>query len=111
MTRTEMGAGATATDADRRLPAGWYVHESGALGSPAVVFLHGAGVSGRMWREQMRHLSGFYCLAPDFPGFGRSNRLPSELEPEETPSPSAVAQMRHASSEMRVTRPKHRPAH
>jgi pimeloyl-ACP methyl ester carboxylesterase len=55
---------------------GCYVHESGAPGSPAVVFLHAAGVSGRMWREQMRHLSGFHCLAPDFPGFGRSNQLP-----------------------------------
>lgn len=53
-----------------------YVHESGAPGSPAIVFLHGAGASGRMWREHMAALTGFHCLAPDLPGFGRSNHLP-----------------------------------
>ena len=50
-----------------------YVHESGTPGSPAVVFLHGAGASGLMWREHMAKLAGFQCLAPDLPGFGRSN--------------------------------------
>jgi pimeloyl-ACP methyl ester carboxylesterase len=52
-----------------------HVHESGPPGSPAVVFLHGAGASGRMWREHSARLSGFHCLAPDLPGFGRSNHL------------------------------------
>ena len=29
-----------------------------------------------MWRDHMDRLAGeFYCLAPDLPGFGRSNRL------------------------------------
>lgn len=59
----------------RTAAAGMYVHESGTPGSPAVVFLHGAGGSGRMWREHMATLAGFHCLAPDLPGFGRSNRL------------------------------------
>ena len=46
--------------------------------APAVVFLHGAGASGRMWREHVTRLHGaFHCLAPDLPGFGRSNHLPS----------------------------------
>ena len=54
-----------------------YVHETGAPGAPAVVFLHGAGASGLMWREHMSRLQDrFHCLAPDLPGFGRSNRLP-----------------------------------
>ena len=53
-----------------------YVHEYGIPGSPAVLFLHGAGASGGMWREHMAKLAGFHCLAPDLPGFGRSNRLP-----------------------------------
>lgn len=52
-----------------------YVHESGDPAAPAVVFLHGAGVSGRMWRDHMARLPQFHCLAPDLPGFGRSNRL------------------------------------
>jgi pimeloyl-ACP methyl ester carboxylesterase len=51
------------------------VEESGAPGAPAIVFLHGMGQSGRIWREHMASLTGFHCLAPDLPGFGRSNRL------------------------------------
>jgi pimeloyl-ACP methyl ester carboxylesterase len=71
-------------DARGRLPEGtivdgMYVHESGARGSPAVVFLHGAGASGLMWREHMTRLANrFHCLAPDLPGFGRSNRAAPE---------------------------------
>ncbi len=52
------------------------VRESGDRGAPAVVFLHGAGASARMWREHMARLTAFHCLAPDLPGFGRSNELP-----------------------------------
>jgi pimeloyl-ACP methyl ester carboxylesterase len=53
-----------------------FVHESGTPGSPAVVFLHGAGVSGLMWRDHMARLTGLHCLAPDLPGHGESNRQP-----------------------------------
>jgi len=56
-------------------PGGMYVHESGTPGSPAIVFIHGAGQSGREWRGHMERLAGFHCLAPDLPGFGQSNRL------------------------------------
>jgi pimeloyl-ACP methyl ester carboxylesterase len=53
-----------------------YVHESGPPGSPAVVFIHGGGPGGRMWGRHLDRLAGrFYCLAPDLPGFGRSNHL------------------------------------
>jgi pimeloyl-ACP methyl ester carboxylesterase len=53
-----------------------YVHESGSPGSPAVVFIHGGGPSGRMWRLHLDRLAGrLHCLAPDLPGFGRSNHL------------------------------------
>ena len=55
-----------------------YVHESGAPGNPAIVFVHGGGPSGRMWRFHMDGLAErFHCLAPDLPGFGRSNQLAS----------------------------------
>ncbi|MBE3560709.1 MAG: alpha/beta fold hydrolase [Ktedonobacteraceae bacterium] len=40
--------------------------------SPAIVFLHGAGLSGRMWQPQMERLPGYYCLAPDLPEQGKS---------------------------------------
>lgn len=53
-----------------------YVHESGSPGSPAVVFIHGGGPDGRMWQVHLDRLAGrLHCLAPDLPGFGRSNQL------------------------------------
>ena len=53
-----------------------HVRESGTPGDPAVVFLHGAGASGLMWRHHVARLDDrFHCLAPDLPGFGQSNRL------------------------------------
>lgn len=52
-----------------------HVDESGTPGSEAVVFLHADGVSGRMWADHMARLSEYHCLAPDLPGFGRSNDL------------------------------------
>jgi pimeloyl-ACP methyl ester carboxylesterase len=36
------------------------------------VFLHGAGLSGRMWQPQFERLPDFYCLAPDLPEHGQS---------------------------------------
>jgi pimeloyl-ACP methyl ester carboxylesterase len=54
-----------------------YIHESGTSGAPAIVFVHGGGPSGAMWRDHLDRLGDeFHCLAPDLPGFGRSNRLP-----------------------------------
>jgi pimeloyl-ACP methyl ester carboxylesterase len=52
-----------------------YVEESGTPSDPAILFLHGLGQSGREWHEHMARLPGCHCLAPDLPGFGRSNRL------------------------------------
>ena len=52
-----------------------HVDESGTPGSEAVVFLHADGISGRMWADHMERLSEYHCLAPDLPGFGRSNHL------------------------------------
>ena len=50
-----------------------FVYESGTVGRPTIVFLHGNGASGAMWKAHMEQLSEFHCLAPDFPGFGQSN--------------------------------------
>lgn len=52
-----------------------HVEASGTPGSEAVVFLHADGVSGRMWTDHVETLPGYHCLAPDLPGFGRSNHL------------------------------------
>ena len=82
-----------------RGPGGMYVEESGTPGSPAIVFIHGGGQSGREWRQHMVRLSAFHCLAPDLPGHGRSNHLPSA-------SPSEIADLVAELIETRV--PAHR---
>ena len=77
MNGSKAESGAPGTDPGGLGPGGMYVHESGTPGSQAIVFIHGAGQSGRIWREHMARLTGFHCLAPDLPGFGQSNQLPS----------------------------------
>ena len=52
-----------------------FVHETGMPGTPAIVFLHGNGASGTMWNSHMGQLAEYHCVAPDFPGFGRSRHL------------------------------------
>jgi pimeloyl-ACP methyl ester carboxylesterase len=53
-----------------------YVEESGAVGAPTIVFLHGAGMSGWMWEAQVHDLREFHCLNIDLPGHGKSNHIP-----------------------------------
>lgn len=50
-----------------------FIHESGTPGKPTIVFLHGNGANGTMWKTHMAQLGDYHCLAPDFPGFGKSN--------------------------------------
>ena len=57
-----------------RGPGGMHVEESGTPGSPAIVFIHGAGQSSREWQEHMRRLSELHCLAPDLPGGSMASR-------------------------------------
>ncbi len=40
--------------------------------TPMIVFIHGAGISSWMWREQLAALAGFQGLAVDLPGHGNS---------------------------------------
>jgi pimeloyl-ACP methyl ester carboxylesterase len=49
-----------------------YLHETGPFSAPAVVFLHGGGVSGWMWQPQLERLPDYHCIVPDLPGHGRS---------------------------------------
>lgn len=61
-----------------RLLPDLHTYEAGRPTSPAVVFVHGGGPSGVMWRRHIERLAGsFHCLVPDLPGFGRSNHLES----------------------------------
>jgi len=50
-----------------------YTLESGNKKKPAIVFLHGGGLSSKSWIPVMKKLeTDFYCLAPDLPEQGKS---------------------------------------
>jgi pimeloyl-ACP methyl ester carboxylesterase len=51
-----------------------FVRESGAVGAPAIVFLHGGEYSGRSWQPVVDRLQEYHCLVPDLPQHGRSIR-------------------------------------
>ena len=45
-----------------------YFESFGPPNAPSIVFLHGGGVAGWMWRKQIEALkSAYHCLAPDLP--------------------------------------------
>jgi pimeloyl-ACP methyl ester carboxylesterase len=48
------------------------VYESGTRTQPAILFLHGSPLSGRMWQPQLEALKEFHCIAPDLPEHGKS---------------------------------------
>lgn len=49
--------------------------------SPLLVFLHGGGVSGWMWYEQIEFFSeNYHCLVPDLPGHGLSKDEPFSIQ-------------------------------
>ena len=53
-----------------------YTQEAGPLNAPTIVFLHGGGMSGWIWKVQLDHFRDFHCLVPDLPGHGHSASEP-----------------------------------
>lgn len=54
-------------------PLDLYVRTAGNIANPAIVFLHGGGLSSSQWQPQFEALSdSFYCIAPDLPEQGKS---------------------------------------
>lgn len=50
-----------------------YFESTGPKNAPAIVFLHGGGAAGWMWRKQVQSLSDrYHCLVPDLPEQGQS---------------------------------------
>jgi pimeloyl-ACP methyl ester carboxylesterase len=49
-----------------------YFRENGSQEDEAIVFVHGGGISGRLWQLTLEALPEYHCLAPDLPGFGGS---------------------------------------
>lgn len=52
-----------------------HVEEFGRGSGPSIVFLHGGGLSGRMWRPQIERLPHVHCVVPDLPEQGRSAHI------------------------------------
>lgn len=52
------------------------VEEQGPGGAPTILFLHGGGGGGWMWRPQVEAFSpDYHCLVPDLPEQGRSRAV------------------------------------
>jgi pimeloyl-ACP methyl ester carboxylesterase len=49
-----------------------FVRESGPVGAPTIVFLHGAYTSGWFWESVVERMQQYRCLVPDLPHFGKS---------------------------------------
>jgi pimeloyl-ACP methyl ester carboxylesterase len=57
-----------------------FVRESGPVGAPAIVFLHGGEHSGRSWQPVVERMQRYRCLVPDLPQHGESSqRGPFEM--------------------------------
>ena len=52
-----------------------YFRENASRGEKAIVFVHGGGISGRLWQPTLEALPEYHCLAPDLPGFGKSSHI------------------------------------
>lgn len=58
-----------------------FFQESGSHEDATILFVHGGGISSRMWRNELHSLAGYHCLAPDLPGHGQSSHIqPFTLE-------------------------------
>ena len=49
-----------------------FVRESGPVGAPTIVFLHGAYTSGWSWEPVVERMQQYHCLVPDLPHYGKS---------------------------------------
>lgn len=52
-----------------------YMYEIGPASTATIVFLHGGGGGGWMWRPQWEELKDFHMLVPDLPGHGQSESI------------------------------------
>ena len=49
-----------------------YYEESRDKNAPAIVFIHGGGISSWMWKKQVAAFKDYHCIVPDLPEHGRS---------------------------------------
>lgn len=49
-----------------------YFKETGKKNPETIVFIHGGGMSGWMWDEQVEAFNDYHCIVPDLPEHGKS---------------------------------------
>lgn len=49
-----------------------YFEEAGDKNAPTIVFIHGGGMSGWMWKKQREAFGDYHLLIPDLPDHGKS---------------------------------------
>ncbi|WP_082881325.1 alpha/beta fold hydrolase [Lederbergia galactosidilytica] len=49
-----------------------FIKEAGGKTGSLLVFLHGGGVSGWMWNQQLEYFNRYHLFIPDLPGHGQS---------------------------------------
>jgi pimeloyl-ACP methyl ester carboxylesterase len=49
-----------------------YIKESGSATAPTILFIHGGGGGGWVWRPQVEKLTEYHCVMPDLPEQGLS---------------------------------------
>ncbi len=49
-----------------------YIKETGKNNHETIVFLHGDGIAGWMWDNQLEAFKDYHCIVPDLPGHGKS---------------------------------------
>jgi len=52
-----------------------YYNELGQENEESIIFLHGGGLSGWMWKEQMKSFNDYHCIVPDLPEHGKSQQI------------------------------------
>ena len=52
-----------------------YIHKTQNCNDPMILFLHADGSDAQMWKKHFEAFTNYYCVAPDFPGFGKSNGI------------------------------------
>ena len=58
-----------------------YIKETGKNKDETIIFLHGDGIAGWMWDEQLRAFRDYHCIVPDLPGHGKSAEVkPSTVQ-------------------------------
>ena len=58
-----------------------YIKETGKNNDETIIFLHGDGIAGWIWDEQVECFSDYHCIIPDLPGHGKSAEVkPSTVQ-------------------------------